>query len=62
MLLSSSPSISLTSQWNVSGIQVLDIISQVVSSDALVVSFELHNGEGNQRTGPQVTSQHYCLR
>jgi hypothetical protein len=59
MLLSSSPSISPTAQWNISGILVLNIISQVVSSDVLVVSFALHNGEGNQRPGPQVNIMGY---
>lgn len=59
MLLSSSPSISPTAQWNISGILVINIISQVVSSDVLVVSFELHNGEDNQRPGPQVNITGY---
>lgn len=38
---------------------VLNIISQVVSSDVLVVSFELHNGEDNQRPGPQINITGY---
>jgi len=59
MLLSSPLSISATAHWNISGVLILDVTSQVVSSDVLVVSFELENGEANQQPGPEVNITGY---